>query len=738
MPPKPEFTESVAHSPSLTAGGVPHVGQNMDLRNAVRFIKRRLALIIFVGLLGTLLSITLSLTLKPVYVAEALVMKDSQKSDVANIGQVMEALGTDYTAALRSQMDIITSRPVIDRVIDKLGLMDDTEFNSQPGMLSKLLKKLGLPGAAKTQDAELEAVHKRSALADSLGKRLKVSNDGRSMSIHVAFESQDPRKAALIANTVADEYLVDQLESKYESTARVNKWLDERLDALKQKLEASEKAVNDFRSANKLIPAQDGATIAAHQMEQVNSQLIDARSQTSMAQARLSSVQKMINSKEGVDGAADVLSSPLIQKLREQEAQVRSSEAELASKYGERHPKMINARAEYNDLQKKIKEEVTHVVQGLQNEVTIALAKQGQLEAELHRLENQAGAESKDSVTLHQLQREADANRTLYESFLGRFKQTGEQQQLNIADSRIIERADPPLVASFPKKFSFAVIGTVLGLIAGIFVGWLVEYFEPGFKTAAQLEEEIGLSVIGLLPIPAMARKQTVQDYVLEKPFSSYSEMLRSARTAIHFSNVDNPPKTLMVTSALPGEGKTSFCLSLARVLAKAGNRILLIDADMRRPSIAASAGLKDTQNSLAHLLIGDKQFAQVVYTDPQLPSLDIIPTLSVPNPQDLLGSERFRTILQDATQRYDMVIVDTPPLLAVSDSAIMAHAVDTTILVVRWATTPRETVQRTVKLLRQYGCKFTGAVLSQVNMKQHEKYGETHYELKYDAYYSN
>ncbi len=734
MTPHAQSVEAAVSPTGSQLNDFTTVAQNMDLQNAVRFIKRRLRLIGFIAGLCTLLAFATACLLKPIYVAEAMVMKDSQKTDLTNIGQVMEALGTDFTAAIRSQIDIITSRPVIERVVDKLDLLNDQEFNG-PGLLDKLGLSKWLKRAG---DPEADKLRKRTGLVDTIGNKLKVNNDGRSMSIHIAFESSDPQKAALIANTVADEYLVAQLETKYDSAARVNKWLDERLDTLKQKLETSEKAVSDFRAQNKLITAQDGGTIAAHQMADVNNQLIEARGQTSQAEARLSSVQKMIHSKEGIDGAADVLASPLIQHLREQEAEVRSNEAEMASKYGELHPKMINARAEYNDLEKKIKEEVMHVVQGLENEVTIARAKESQLETELHKLEQQAGVESKDSVTLHQLEREADANRTLYESFLSRFKQTGEQEELNISDSRIIERAEPPITPSFPKKAVFIALGLVMGTIFGILIAYLIEYFEPGFKTAAQLEEESGLAVIGLLPIPASIKKQSVQDYVLEKPFSSYSEVLRSVRTAIHFSNIDNPPKTLMVTSALPGEGKTSFCLALSRILAKAGNRILLIDSDMRRPHVAAALGLGEVQNSLAHLLIGDKKFSQVVYNDPLMPTLDIIPTLQAPNPQDLLGSDRMREILHEASQRYDLVIVDTPPLLAVSDAAIMAHAVDTTILLVRWATTPRETVLRTLKLLKNYGCKFTGAVISQVNIQQHAKYGESHYQHKYDEYYTN
>jgi len=710
----------------------PFLG-NMDLREAVRMLRRRMPLITGMIVAGSLLGLLVALVMTPQYRAAAVVMLDLRRANVIDTGSVVSRLPAENTA-LRSEMDIISSRAIINRVIDKLDLTKDPEFSGR-GLLSKLNPVSWFFPSRPTQE-ELSRI--RTKTAENISRRLGVSNDGRSFSIVISFKSRNPARAAEIANAFADEYLVDQLEAKYEFAVRASKWLEERLKKIKEQVEVSEKAVQAFREKSKLIDI-DGATIAARQMEDINIQLTQARGETSQAEARLRSVQNMLNSKEGVTGAADVLASPLIQRLREQEAELRSREAEMASRYGNLHPKMIKVRAESRELQNKISEEVHKIIQGLANQVEIARAKEKQLEAELQKLENRAAVEMKDSVTLRQLQREADANRALYENFLNRFKQTSEQQNLQTADSRIIARAEAPIDPAYPVKWLFALIGALFGGVLGLFAAYLIEYFDHGFRNAAMVEELTGLPVIGLVPSLEGVSSRSVEDYVVDKPLSAYSEALRTVRTAIHFSNVDNPPKTVMVTSSMPKEGKTSFCLSMGRSLAKAGNKILLIDADLRRPRMAEIVGISKKSGGLAALLAGSKKLKDVLRPDPVVRGLDYIPaTGKTPNAQDLLGSQQMQKLLNDVSSHYDLVIVDTPPILAVSDAAMVSRLVDTTLFIVRWATTPRETVVEAVKRLKTFGCKIAGAIMTQINVSEHAKYGEGYYHKGYEDYYAN
>ncbi len=716
------------------SGGFIH---GVDFREAGRLLRRRLFIVLRMVAVGAVLGLLVSLILTPQYKGEVVLLLDQRQAKLFEMGSSLSPMGSD-SATLRSEIDIITSRSVLDRVIKKLNLLQDTEFNKTGRSWSRWLNPSHwLSEPPQAEEAEREQAQK-AATAKAVQKKLSIVNDGRSMSLYVTFESQDAQKAAQIANAVADEYLVDQLEAKYEVAARANKWLSERLTTLRQDVESSERVVEDFRQKANLIQIE-GGTVATRQMQEINSQLIAARALTAQAEARLRSAQAMVSAGGGIEGSSDVLSAPLIQRLREQEAEVRRKEAELSTRYGDRHPTMINARAERMDIQRKIAEEVQKILKSLASEVDIAHAKDRQLQGELTRLEGKAGSELKDTVQLRQLQREADANRTLYENFLARFKQTSEQQEMQLPDTRIIARADVPVRPAFPQKWLFLIAGAFLGGILGIVFSYLIEFFDRGFRTAPQLEESTGLPVIGQVPSLKTISNRPPEDYVVDKPLSAYSEALRTVRTAIHFSNVDHPPKTVMVTSSGPGEGKTTFCLSMARSLAAAGNKILLIDADLRRPRIARLLEIAANGKDLSSLLTGTHALKDVVRHDSLVSGLDIIPAFGrAPNAQDLLGSQQMKRFMTEVAPQYDLVIVDTPPILAVSDAAMVARSVDTSLFVVKWADTSRDAVVQALKQLKTFDCRVAGAVLNQVNLNEVASYGDGYYNHRYHEYYSD
>lgn len=710
--------------------------KSMDLRESSRILRRRLQIVGRMVIICSAVGLFLSLVITPQFKGEVTLLLDQRQSKLLDMGGAFGTMPGDNTA-LRSEIDIITSRAVIDRVIKKLNLESDPEFGKSSSW-TRWLNPLNWIQSSTDENKEERLERERTATAKAVQKKLKVLNDGRSVSLYLTFESSDPQKAALIANTIAEEYLVDQLEAKYEVTARANKWLSERLATLRQQVESAERVVEDFRQKAKLIQI-DGSTVASKQMQEINIQLISARAATSQAEARLRSAQSMIRAGGSIEGAADVLQAPLIQRLREQEAEVRRKEAELSSRYGDRHPTMINARAERADIERKIGEEVQKILKSLAGEVEIARAKEDQLQSDLTRLESKAGSELKDTVQLRQLQREADANRTLYENFLSRFKQTTEQQEMQLPDTRIIAKADVPLGPSFPKKWLFLITGAILGGLLGVIAAYLLEFFDRGYRTSPQLEEGTGLPVIGQVPSLKTISDRPPEDYVVDKPLSAFSEALRTVRTAIHFSNVDHPPKTVMVTSSGPGEGKTTFCLSMARSLAAGGNKILLIDADLRRPRIARLLEIAADGKDLSAVLTGASTIEQVLRHDPLVPKLDIIPAFGrAPNAQDLLGSKQMKKTIEEVASKYDLVIIDTPPILAVSDAAMVARVVDTSLFVVKWAATARDTVVQALKQLKSFDCRIAGTVLNQVNLNEIASYGEGYYNHRYHEYYSD
>lgn len=722
-----------------------------DLQAILRVLSRRRWAIISVSLTVLVLSVLTAFQLVPRYTAEAVLMLDIRKSQVVNIEAVMSGLSPE-AAAIRSEVDVLSSRTIAAQVVDRLKLATDPEFNpalrTEPSLLETLHPRTWIPeswraalGGAEpeAQDPEILAEDERTRLVDAVRGGFKVSTDGRSYSLRISYTSLDPRKAARITNAFAEVYLNDQLEAKFEATRRANDWLSTRLTELQEQVRVAENSVQLFREQNNLIQAR-GATVSGQQLTELNSQLVIARTERGQAEARLRAAQRATTTLDSIESAAEVMASPLIQRLREQESQVRRKEAELSNRYGARHPTMINVRAELADLQQKIGEEVRRIVQSLANQLDVARAKEQSLQASLSELEGISGDNSRAEVQLRELERQAEANRVLYENFLGRSKETREQQDLQTADARLISEAVPPVVPSFPNKKLIVALGALGGLFLGLLAAFALERLDRGFRGAEQVEALLHSPVLAQVPSLAGRTKQKPEEYVLEKPMSSFAEALRSLRTALHYSNVDKPPKVIVVTSTIPREGKSTLCLCFARAAAKAGSRVLLIDADLRRPRIAKAMGV-EAKGNLAELLAGEKDAADVIQIDELSGAHMITARPDTPNPQDLLSSRQMEKFITGARDLYDIIIIDTPPVLAVSDAAAVSKIADVVLYVVHWGSTKREMVVNGMKQLRAYNAPVAGVVLSQVDLKKHARYGYGDYGYyygKYREYYQN
>lgn len=696
------------------------------------FVKRNASLIGRVILCTVVLAMLYTFVAKPRYVSEAIVMMDSRKTHVTNMDAVVSNMTLDLSA-VRTEIDIISSRSVIDRVQKQLKLNEDPDFNPNLRGLSWFAKLL--PWKQNEEEKERSESAERTMIANALKKNLEVENDGRSYSISIRYRDTDAQRAAKIANAFADQYLVDQLEVKFDTSQRANEWLGKRLESLREELRTSEKAVEDFRQAHNLIGA-DEETVTQKQLTDISTQLIAARAELSQAEAR----QKTIaNLKENGKTASVVMSSPLIQQLKGQLAEVRRKEADLSARYGDRHPTMINVHNELRDITAKVEEETQKILSGADSDLDIARSKVKSLEDGVAALKNQTGEGDQAMVTLRQLRREADADKTLYESFLNRFKQIAEQQDLQMADARIVAKGEVALHPYFPDRMIFFALSLVLGTMLGFGLALILEYMERGYRDLNVMETALGVAGLGIVPL-IESGDQLPTDYVLEKPLSVYAESIRGVRTAVHFSNVDAPPRVIMVTSSLPGEGKTIFSLCFGRVMAKSGARVLLIDADMRRPRVHSVLGLDKTKPDLARILTGEVQFNDAVQRD--ISGMDVVIAKSkTPNPHDLLASKQMERLLAVAREHYDIVIVDTPPVIAVSDSAVVSKMVDTTIYIVRWASTPREVIKQGIKRLTDYNVKIAGVVLNQVDLEEQKEYGYGDYGYyygKYKDYYTN
>ncbi len=702
-----------------------------DMRDLWLFLQRNARLILLCTLGITLLAATLAFVLPPKYRSTAVLMVDPRKAHVTSVQDVLSSLPAD-NFVVRSELDIVQSSNVMGRVIDDLKLLQDPDFN--PALKGAGWWERYLP-SAKTLSAEEKAAQSRVLAMRTLAKHLNVSNDGRSYTISIEYRDHDAARAARIANAFAEQYLVDQLEVKYAATQRANDWITKRLDSMRADLNAAEKAVEEFKIKNNLVGAGD-STITQQQLAAVNAQLVQARTELAQAEARLNSVRGRGGQRVEVSSA--VLSSDLIQKLKVQEAEVRRKEADLATRYGERHPSMINARNEMRSIHDKISEETQKIVQGFHNDVDVARAKVTSLNAELNKLQVATGAGNKATVTLHELQRVADANRGLYQDFLDRSKQLGEQRDLQLPDARIIANAEIPAKPYFPNLFVFIALGMVGGGMTGFCLALLLEYLDRGFRSLGLIEKLYDVSGIGITPALRVPRGKTIPDYILDKPLSIFAEAIRSIRTAIHFTNVDIPPKVIMVTSSIPNEGKTVFCACLARLLALSGQKALLIDTDLRLPKLQGFLKLDGKKPDLAAVLEGKATFAEAIHKDASGAHI-IMARGKTANPQELLAADALEHLIDSQRGHYDMIILDTPPILPVSDAAVVARLADAAVYLVRWAESPREVVADGLKKLRSLHVKMAGVVLSQVDLEQQKQYGfgdYGYYSHEYKNYY--
>jgi polysaccharide biosynthesis transport protein len=729
----------------------PH---RFELREWLRMVMRHKFIIVSSLLLGLATGWVIREQAIPRYQAEAQVVLHIRSTRVVKFDAVLSDLAPG-PEVLRTEMDVINSRAMAERVVDGLSA-DTTErlarIQAMRPPLTLLLRKVrarfsGGPESWVATGEELIAnpdkiaavldgrstasptsLPSRSDLVDIVMGGLRVNNDGQSYTIHLGFSSADPELAALLANAYAEAYIANQLDLKTKATEQASAWLSQRLVELRRELETSEAAAQAYRRTAGILEDK-GSTVTAQQLGEINTQLVQARKERLEAESRLSSARSLLESGGDMEAAPDVMSSQLVQELRTKQAELRRKLAEINSRYTEAYPNKKDIETDLAALQQQIGNEVSRIIKNLVNQVDAARSKERALAGELARLEAKFGEGSDAEVRLGQLQREADANRAVYEAYLSRFKETSEQQKLQEPDSYLISSAMPPATPSYPRSMPLLALGAMFGGFAGAALAFCRELFDQRLRSIGQVEEMTGLPVLALLPSLPHPRLTRPEDYVLRRPGSLFNEALRTARAAIALSHDVGLGKVILVTSAIPGEGKTAFCLSLARSLAADNHKVLLIDADLRRPGIGRALGGAN-DGHLFELLSGEIDFPEAVQVDGKSGAHYISPREATHNPQDMLDSDPMRRLIAEARAAYEIVIVDSPPILVGTDAAIVAKLADHCLFFIRWGGTARDYVVNALRLLALYKVTVSGIVLSHVNMRRHARYasGEGYY----------
>lgn len=720
---------------------------DVDLKEALLTIWRRKWLVFgtVVLLAGIATAVVLSMT--PLYTAYVKVLLEEQRTAVQSL------VATESPA--EDQIQVISSRTLAQRVIDKLDLASDPEFNEtlreeaglvrlwqQISPIAWVRGQLRQDPPALTEDLHARVQHER--LVEGFLDRLTVNTVQMSRVIEIGFTSEQPAKAARIADEIANTYLEQRLEAKFAEIQRTTGWLDQRIGDLRQQVQVAEAAVETFRRQSGLVESNAGETVTAQQVSELNTQLILARTARAEREARRDQVQRLTRSGgSGISTAGEVLNSTLINALIAQEVEVKRRLSDLSQEYGSRHPQFVSARTELADLQTKIRQEMDRIAENMQNEVNVARERERFLEATVRELETKVADSNDAAVTLRALERDANAARTMLETFLQQFQQFKTQDDLGSQrpDASIISLAAFPQYPSYPRKTLTVAAAIVIGGLLGVVLALLAERFESVFRSAEQVEQHLMLPVLGSVPdLRGLreVRKTGLPAYILEHPHSAAAEAVRSINARILHSRGSRAGISIQFASAEPEEGKSSLVISAAQMQGRAGRKVLLIDADFRHSQVARVLGLQPAPG-LIDLMAKRLPYTEVLQQDPVSGVDVIVAGRFTSSAHDLLSSGRLAELMQQVRDGYDLILIDSPPVLSLSDAGLIADAVDGTVFVTRWGRTRKETARYAVKQLQASGGSIVGLVLSFVNVKRASAYtyGDSgQYYGKHQKYY--
>ncbi|MEM9130086.1 MAG: GNVR domain-containing protein [Pseudomonadota bacterium] len=553
--------------------------------------------------------------------------------------------------------------------------------------------------------------------------------------------SVSAQKSADLANAVADQYRVDQLEAKLETTQRATNWLLERTEGLRDEVSQKERRVEEYRSQTGLLAAA-GTSLTEQEIASLSAQKIQQEAALNRARARFENVRRAQASGTGVDSVTEILNNQVISELKSQQANVLRRQADLESTRGPRHPDVIRVRNEAADIDRAINVEVQKIITTLENEVRAAQDEVNKLNAAISRARGQLIQNNRNQVRLNELERDAEASRVLYEDFISRAMETGEQDDLAEADARILSSASVPISPSSPRTMINLVLGVILGGMIGMGLAMLAEMFDMHVSSSEDVERKLRSKSIGSIPfIPSRGilglGKNTPPDFMTKNPLSAYAESVRYLRAAIAFSDLDSETKVVAITSSLPNEGKTSLTLSLGRMSAMSGSRTLVIDGDFRRRELTRMVGITPQIGFIEHLF-GAGTIEEAIHRDTKT-SLDILPLSKTGHtPHDVFGTRAFDDLLAQLKEHYDNILIDTGPLLLMAEARVIAGKADKTILIVRWRHTSRGAARQSLNLLRSFNANLLGVALNMVNLTSRRHHKDPSASNKaYSKYYS-
>src|ERR671923_352257 len=724
--------------------------ESLDLRAYGRILRKRFATVLIVFFLVFAVSLIATLKEKPVYRAQVLLEIQKENADIPTIKDLyeLESVSDSY---LKTQYDILASESLARRVIDELHLDALPEFNkpkwwSLERFTSIFKKQTYTLGPART--AHNSVVYQR--VLERFQDRLTIEPVSRSRLVTVRFDSRNAELSARVVNTLAEDYIDQSLEARWTATQKASDWLSQQLVGVKSKLEKSEEQLQDYARHNGLVFLENDKGVSQNV---ANERLQELQEELTKAQAERyekESVYRLVQSGD-YGSLPGVVENKLIQDLSERLAGLKRELAQLATKFNPEYPHVKEIQSQIDEIEATLKEERQRAGDKITNEYLAAVHREALVKQALEDQQKQVNVIAEKAVQYNILKREVETNRQLYEGLLQRLKEAGVSASLKASNIRVVDSAEPPAKPAKPRIPLNLAVAALLGLGLGISTALLQERLDDTLKGADDVERLFGLSALALIPSvhslngdgmsvrklldrtlplksghngtasnPA-ARWHRIDES--EKPQAALVEAFRSLRASVLLSTADRPPGSLLITSTQPGEGKTTVATNLAISLAQLGQRVLLVDADLRFPSLQRLFSLRESPGLVSHLT-GQQDWRAAVCPSGS-PGLDLLLCGPVPpNPAELLSSKSMGAFINSAKSEYGFVILDSSPLLTLADSRILAALVDGVLLVVKSGATPREQVIQSQNGIRGAGANLIGVVLNNVSLHTNGYYG--------------
>lgn len=689
--------------------------EEIHLRDYWKVIqKRRGSVLTFFSVIVIVVTIG-TLTTTPVYRATTRVLIDREYKNLAEIKEVYyDPYSEDY---YQTQYELIKSTATAMRVVKNLNLEQNPEFNTvlkktEIGLFRSFLAGVRNIFSSGSKTEKNEVTDNATVLARKIQGGLRVEPVKNSRIVNISYEYPEPRLAAAIADGIANAYVEQVLDIKMGTARQAVEWMTKKIEEQKKKLEESQQALQAYMKDKDIVELENKEAVTPLKLQNLSYQLIQAEAKRREVEALYNQVKGLGNNTSEALTVPAIAGDPVIQALRTEEIKIEKDIIEMSKKFGEKHPQMVRLKEDLRAVREKITSEVKRAIQAIKNDYELAKAKETSLRHQFAQGKGEALALSEKAIQYGVLKREVESNQQMYEALLKRVKETSIIEEVKPFNISIIDRAEIPKSPVKPRTLLNILLSIIVGTFGGVGIAFFLEYLDNTFKTPDDVEEKLSVPLLGVIPFVKVSELQDKRVELLThlEQKSNLSEAYRSLRTSILLSSVE-PIKSIVITSPLEGEGKTTTAVNLAISLAQLDRMVLLVDADLRKPKLHAVFGL-DNATGLSNFLT--RQVIKEIIRESGIPNLGVITSGAIPpNSSELLSSKRMREFIDLVKEKFDVVIFDAAPLITVTDASILSTLVDGTVVVVRSGKTTFDVAKRGVKLLKDINSRILGSVLN-------------------------